>query len=357
MEVNKKKLVLVGSNSVHTKRFIRGIIASASEYQLVAVITNQFMDEFAEVEQLCVDFSLHSLSTIAKIKKKLSLIQPDVIHIHQANSYAWHTIRAINKLSHRPRVILTCWGSDIQTLPNKSKLMHKMVVHNLRNADVITTDSLFITAQVVELLGAFNRPTSTINFGIQDLPTKQLLANKKKLILSNRLHKTLYRIDKIISAFAKLVSNNLIDSEYQLVIAGGGDETLKLEKLVNDLQVRERVIFTGMIDYSGLIKYYQDANIFVSVPENDGTSSSLLEAMGYGCIPVLSCVPANLEWVINGKNGIISPNLANLDIDLLNAIKLSDSLGNYQAIYDFNYQLISEKAIFGNNIQKFIELY
>src|SRR5436190_4621945 len=33
--------------------------------------------------------------------------------------------------------------------------------------------------------------------------------------------------------------------------------------------------------------------LFVSVPSSDGTSSSLLEALAAGCLPVLSDIPAN----------------------------------------------------------------
>lgn len=350
-----KKLLLVGSNSIHCKRYIAGVLKT----QLfdVEIITNQYMDEFANNKQVLVNFALHNLKAARHIRKLITEFKPDVIHIHQANSYAWHTFRALKKITPKPKVILTTWGSDVLILPHSSKLMKKMVVANLVNADLITSDSLFMSAQISKLIQPIQRNIKTINFGIQELPVKQDLHNKKKYILSNRLHKSLYRIDKIISAFANLVVANKISPEYILVVAAAGDLTPKLMEMVTKLGIENRVIFTGMIPYSELVNYYQQASVFVSVPESDGTASSLLEAMAYGCVPVLSNLPANLEWVIDGVNGFITADIADLVDSLLLAVKIVEDSEQYQQLYDLNYQIIARKAVFASNIRKFIELY
>lgn len=351
-----KKIVIVGSNSIHCKRYIAGMLATG-RHSLVGIITNQLMPEFNQIPQLTVNFSVRNLQAARQIYKELLNLAPDVVHIHQANSYAWHTLRAISKLKPRPKVILTCWGSDVLILPNRNKLLHKMVVYNLHHADIITTDSLFMSTMVSKLMGRISRPIRTINFGIQELPPKANLYHKKKLILSNRLHKSLYRIDKIILAFAELVKHELIHQDYQLVVAAGGEMNSKLQALSRELHIESRVIFTGMIPYAELVELYRQSTIFVSVPESDGTASSLLEAMAYGCVPVVSCLPANLEWVIDRSNGFVVPNQNDLFADILAAIQFSENSQKYQQLVDFNYRLIEEKATAANNTRKFIELY
>ncbi len=254
--------------------------------------------------------------------------------------------------------MLTCWGSDVLVLPNQSKLMHKIVKYNLVNVDVITADSFYMLTKINELLNGVDKPCYNINFGIKNIPTvAKLTEQKNKYVLSNRLHKKLYRIDKIVLAFAELVNQNLIDAEYKLLIAASGSETQNLEELVQKYNILDRVEFVGMLSYTELTELYKKSTVFVSVPESDGTASSLLESMAYGCIPVLSNLPANLEWVIDKINGIIEPNLQHLSQSILSAIQISQDLEKYQELCRFNYQLIEQKALFNNNIHKFIELY
>ncbi|MDD3265907.1 MAG: glycosyltransferase family 4 protein [Burkholderiales bacterium] len=348
-----KKILIIGSNSIHCRRYIVGIINN-SNFK-VEVITNHQIDEI-NVSQHIVNFSLRNLGASKLILSVIDKFNPDVVHIHQANSYAWHTFRALKKSLCKPKRILTTWGSDVLLLPKQNPLMKKMVVSNLLNADIITSDSLYMSSIVEELIHPYSKIIKTINFGIQSLPNKQNLNNKEKIILSNRLHKSLYRVDKIIKAFALLCRHQEFN-DYKLVVAANGEETNSLKALVSDLKISERVKFTGMLSYDELVEYYRKARIFVSFPKSDGTASSLLESMAYGAIPVLSNLPANLEWVIDECNGFIASDVENLFDKIIQAIKLSQDRDLYLQIYDFNYSLIKTKAIFTHNIQKFTALY
>ena len=352
-----RKLLFVGSNSIHCQRYIAGLL-ELNQFEIV-VITNKKMEQFASLIQYELNFALHSLKTAKQILKYVNEFNPEIIHIQQANSYAWHTFRAVAKLkTGKPKIILTTWGSDVLILPNQSKLMHKIVRYSLVNADVITADSFNMLSRISEILGDVSRPSYNINFGIKNIPREALsVQNKQKFILSNRLHKKLYRVDKIISAFAELYHSKRIDSEYKLIVAAAGSETESLQGLVQELNISAQVEFVGMLSYEQLVVLYQRATVFLSVPESDGTASSLLEAMAYGCIPVLSNLPANLEWVLDGVNGFIAPNLVTLSEQILNALMLAQNQIEHQKVVEFNYQLIKQKALFENNIQKFIDLY
>lgn len=350
-----QKIVIIGSNSIHCKRYIAGI--ANSKLFKISIITNHKMPEFPGLRQRCVNFALHNLRASKLIRNEFLEYQPDIVHIHQANSYAWHSLRAIAKLKHKPKVILTAWGSDVLLLPQKSRFLARMVRYNLAHADIITADSLYMSTVITKLLGKISKPIYTINFGIQYLPQMQDINHKEKLILSNRLHRSLYQIDKIIKAFANLIQQDLIDQDHKLVVAADGEENQNLRDLVFDLGIAERVEFTGMLDYDKLVTFYQRAAVFVSVPFSDGTASSLLEAMSYGCIPVLSNLPANLEWVLDKVNGFIAPNVNELQQQILAALELSKNHDEYQELYSFNYSLIKNKAAFSRNIQDFIRLY
>lgn len=348
-----KKILIIGSSSIHCKRYIIGVIDSG-EF-IVEVVTNKLIEE-VNLPQSIVDFSLKSISASSKIKSIIAKFKPDVIHIHQANSYAWHTFRALKGLIKKPRTILTAWGSDVLLLPQQNFMMKKMVYSNLLNADIITSDSLYMSSVIEKLISPHQKLIKTLNFGIQELPEQQSLNQKEKIILSNRLHKPLYRIDKIIQAFASICTDEKFN-DYRLVVAAGGEDSEYLQKLTKDLSIETRVAFTGMINYNELVDYYRKASVFISFPESDGTASSLLESMAYGAIPVLSNLPANLEWVIDECNGFIASDVISLADTIKDAIVLSQDMDKYQQIYDFNYSLIEKKAVFANNIKKFTLLY
>ena len=52
-------------------------------------------------------------------------------------------------------------------------------------------------------------------------------------------------------------------------------------------------------------RHYARAQWYLSLPESDSVAVSVLEAMGHGCIPLLSDLPANRELVEPGRNGLI----------------------------------------------------
>jgi len=97
--------------------------------------------------------------------------------------------------------------------------------------------------------------------------------------------------------------------------------------------------------------------VFVSVPRSDATSISLLEAMGHGCLPVLSNLPANGEWVIDGLNGRIVEDLSCLSSVLECAIAEAEDNQHLSFIAGINRQLVTQKALYLDNMRRFSELY
>ncbi|MBV8047546.1 MAG: glycosyltransferase, partial [Paludibacterium sp.] len=106
------RLLIVGSASVHTWRYLAGIAPFAGEVWLAS---NRDAPEqyrpanFAGFQR--IDFRLSSLVASGRLRGWIKAIRPDLVHVHQANSVAWHASRAMRGLAI-PQV-LTAWGSDI----------------------------------------------------------------------------------------------------------------------------------------------------------------------------------------------------------------------------------------------------
>ena len=338
-----KKLLIIGSNSIHVYNYINLV---KDYFDEIILITNK-KREGTDVKTIELDFHLKlssRLKTVAKIKNLIQEYAPSIIHIHQMNSYAYYSLIAARK-SSVPK-ILTAWGSDILLSPKKNCLLKKMVQFNLRHADFFTSDSEFMAEEMRSLLPKRKLDILIANFGIEIIE-KDLL--KENIIYSNRLHKKLYQIESVINAF-KLFLENSIDKTWKLVIAATGEETDNLKSLVEQLNLTENVEFAGWVNNEKNIEYYSKAKLFVSIPESDATSISLLEAMAYGCIPVLSDLPANREWIDDGKNGIIVNSPSENIFE--RALKL-----NISEVASYNKKIIIEKGTKVANKKKFIQLY
>ena len=354
MNGNNKIIAIIASNSIHTIRYLNNIYQA---FDKIILITNKQIANLPyNIEQYQINFQFKNIFayiTIANILKQYNI---QTIQIHQANSYAFHGIRAIKRYNNACKIILTTWGSDILVLPKQNLISKKIVEFNLKNADIITSDSLYMSYQIRQLVPNIKQLYS-INFGIDITHNVVSIADKKNIIFSNRLHKDLYQIDKIIIAFANLIK---IDAyhDYQLIIAGDGPNHQYLQQLSHSLGLTDKEIkFIGFINQQQLVYWYRLAKIFVSIPLSDATSISLLEAMSFGCYPILSNIPANLELVINNINGKINENHQSLTLDMQQAIKQFDNKEEITPIIEQNYNIIKK---FGNskiNSQQFIQLF
>ena len=340
-----KKLLLVGSNSIHTYNYLNLIVGFFSN---ILFITDNTPEKPNDFDFVLTDFSIrnpiNANKSINFIKKRIAEFKPDIIHIHQAGTNAYLALKASKKF--KIPTIVTAWGGDILDVPDYNFLYKKLTKYVLKNAGYFTSDSLFMASKMQHLAFPDILDITIANFGINieklDLP-------KENLIFSNRLHKKMYRIDEIIKSFKRFITNKKHEN-WKLVIAGEGDETSKLKQLATELEIDDKVEFVGWLDKTYNNEYYFRSKIFISIPTSDATSISLLEALAAGCIPVLSNLPANLEWVIDGLNGVIVDNLNNNFIE--QALEL-----DYNKVKDINSYIIEKKATKEVNRKKFIDLY
>jgi glycosyltransferase involved in cell wall biosynthesis len=200
-------------------------------------------------------------------------------------------------------------------------------------------------AQEMEKIAPLKNRIIIANFGIDVTPTN---CEKENIVYSNRLHKKLYRVDKIIEAFSLFYTNN--NTDWKLVIAATGTETETLKIKAAELNLEHAIEFVGWIQKEDNEQWYSKAKIWVSIPESDATSISLLEAMACGCIPVVSDLPANREWIQSGLNGII---VNDLESDFISdALKL-----NLAEAINMNKNRIEKDGTKASNRIKFIQLY
>jgi glycosyltransferase involved in cell wall biosynthesis len=330
--MKNKRLLIIGSSSIHTENF----------FQLMK-------EEFAEIKLISdVNFSLWSLSaqlnTAKQIRKMAREFNPDIVHIHQVNSIAYYALKAIVPLDI-PNV-LTAWGSDIYLTPHRSFLLKALVRWNLKHADSFTADSKDLAEHMQALLPERKMEILIANFGMSLQPVQ---AAKGKVFYSNRLHKKLYRIDYILRAFAKFKSQPNRE-EWKLIVGAVGEETENLKALAHSLGIEGSTTFVGWLQPEDNANNYAKATYYISIPESDATSISVLEAMAYGCIPILSNLPSSREWISHGETGYIVEDVESDFISNAFAFDLKEASQK-------NKERIERDGTKDANRKKFLSLY
>jgi glycosyltransferase involved in cell wall biosynthesis len=276
-----------------------------------------------------------------KMQQLISKLQPDIIHIHQLNLPAAVALWA-NRSLNIP-VLATAWGSDILVNPKHSWLLKKVLQYVLNHATHFTSDSRFM-ADVMQQYAAKPIAITICNYGIELFYPE---SEKENLIFSNRRLNPLYRINKVIKAFGRFYATH---REWKLVIGATGSQTDELKALAQSLHIANAVEFAGWLTGEQNYQYYAKAKIWVSVPESDATAISLLEAMYCGCVPVVSDLPANKEWITDGENGIV---VSDLEEDFLGRALLI----NAEHCMGKNQELVIQQASKEVNRNKFLQLY
>ncbi len=136
-----------------------------------------------------------------------------------------------------------------------------------------------------------------------DLEQKELKSHlgiapdKKVLVYVGRLAKE-KNLDELLDYYKRLDRNDTV-----LLITGIGPYRSRLEKLVDAMELTDRVIFVGLVEPSTLHKYYKLGDIFVSCSTSETQGLTYIEALACGVPPICRRDFA-LEGVINdGING------------------------------------------------------
>lgn len=264
--------------------------------------------------------------------KVVKEINPKYFNAHYLSSYGFLGALIKRELPDI-KLIVSTWGTDILLTPFENRVKLLVARYALKVANLITSDSYFMSDKISDIYK--NDKTITFPFGLRDFEVENIVKDEH-LIFSNRALSANYNIDKVIEWFATT------DNNYKLVIANSGELLSTLKKQVASLQIEKRVEFVGFLTQREQTNYYKNAKYYISIPSSDSTSVSLLEAMRYGCYPIISNLPANREWIINGFNGKFFTSHLNLP--------LGDEHSGV-----INQQIIKNNAIFSKSIQEYTD--
>lgn len=297
-----KILFLSDAGSYHTQRWVNYFVEQQHRCFLISLEKGfpTKAEEFFIPAKPLPNFLKYPLS-LPGVKRLVKGIDPDLVNAHFVPNYGLIGVL----LGVRPLVIST-WGSDVLVSPGKSWLHKLRAEYVLKRADLVTTDAS-VSAEAVCQLGVPREKVITYPMGVKRNLTRRQSKKEKPylLVMSNRKLEPLYDLATLVQAIPPVIQQAKRDVRF--VIVGEGSQRSHLLNLAVKLKVENHVEFKGIVSPEKLSEYYQDSDIYVSTSLSDSTSVSLLEAVNFGLIPIVTDIPGNKEWIEDGKNGFLFP--------------------------------------------------
>lgn len=338
------------AGSIHLQRWLEYFVSNGYEVHVISFRPCPVPGVQVHLLASGRDGRLAYVKGLTRIRHLVESIRPDILHAHYATSFG-----LLGVVSRFHPLVVSAWGSDVLVAPEKSFWLKKVVKRVLRQADALTSDSVYMSRRMEELLQGVQKRLMTVTMGVARAWFDGIAKAEKKpaQVLSLRGHQEIYNIDIILRAMVETVQTV---PEARLIVAGEGPETPGLKALAGSLGLESYAHFVGQVPHSQVQTYLKESAIAVSVPSSDATAVSLLEAMACGSFPVLSDLPANREWVTDGLNGLIVP--AKDVKALAGAIirSLRDQDLRERAVQS-NKNKVREKAIWEDNMAEVLTLY
>lgn len=175
--------------------------------------------------------------------------------------------------------------------------------------NAIVCVSQFIEKKVITVNPAFVNKTMTISHGVAvpEVWPERIWERQEplKIIYAGRLvqyQKRVFDLPEILQAVEAL------QIPVRLTIVGSGTDEQALLARSQRYVENGQMCFYGMLENTALLKIFEQQDVFLLTSEFEGLPVVLIEAMGRGCIPVVTEIASGIpEVVVDGVNGYCLP--------------------------------------------------
>ncbi|HSB66907.1 MAG TPA: glycosyltransferase family 4 protein [Anaerolineales bacterium] len=244
----------------------------------------------------------HGFQLLDDLRRVIRQVKPDLIHAGPIQRCAF-----LAALTGFHPLVSMSWGYDLLHDAHRNSFWRWATRYTLKHSDAFVGDCNTIRDLAISC-GMDKNRIVIFPWGI-DLQHFNLATSKRDNVqtfslLSTRNFEPIYGIDVIARAFVIAARQR---PELRLTLLGGGSQWAPIRQILLVGGVFDRVQFPGLVSFSELPAYHQDADIYVCASHSDGTSISLLEAFACGKPAIVSDIPGNREWIAPGENGWLFP--------------------------------------------------
>jgi PEP-CTERM/exosortase A-associated glycosyltransferase len=271
---------------------------------------------------------LNQMEVIDGLEKRLCQIipqiKPDVLHAHSPSLNAVAALRAGKKFGipvvYEVRAFWEDAAVDHGTAKEhglRYKLTRALETYALKNANAVTTICEGLRKDIVARGIAADKVTVIPNAvdidkfavgGVADLDLKRKLGLQDTRLIGFIGSFYAYEgLDVLLRAVPAMLAGL---PDLRVLLVGGGPQDAQLRQLAKDLDIADKVVFTGRVPHEEVQQYYDLLDVLVyprlSMRLTDlVTPLKPLEAMAQGRVLAASDVGGHLELIEHGKTGVL----------------------------------------------------
>jgi glycosyltransferase involved in cell wall biosynthesis len=248
-------------SSVHTRRFLSYLANKGFNIHLITYTPSRIENvKIHNVATARTRIPLRIIQSIRLIKK----IKPDVLHAFYITNNG-----VVAALSGFHPLILSAWGSDIGTDPEKSRMVRFLIKLALKTADLVETGDELGRRRLMEL-SVDPKKIFLHNMGVDTTlfsPAAKSVELRRSLGIDNsysvlcaRWWRPEYHVAVLIRAIPFVLEKM---PGVKFILIGGGMLETELKELVTRLGVGEHVSFVGRVAEEEMPKYLASVDIYV----------------------------------------------------------------------------------------------
>ena len=242
------------------------ILTNFSSHKLILICNESIASYFDESINIykVKNFGRRSFFGKYKLKKLIKDIDPDIVHTHGSKT-----------------------SSIISSIKTKN-YKHVATIHGVKKNKKIYEKADLIIGVSDKVLEGINHETICINNWWHPKLKKIQNKNNKYALAVGRLEKV-KGFDLLIASWKNICAN--------LVIIGSGKERNKLNELIEQNNLSEKVKIIDAVKKEELLNYYQDASVLIISSRDEGGPRVALEAL-YLEIPVISTDVGHMSQIL-----------------------------------------------------------
>lgn len=301
------RIAIVSSgSSIHVKKIANALCERGHKIELFTLKGHEKLledfDKRVKIHILPFSAPWGYYLNAPKLRSMLKKGKFDLLNCHYASGYG-----TLARLAKYHPFALAVFGSDVFEYPYKSKWHMKRVIKNLDCADVITSTSNVMAAEVRKFYTK-ERPIYVTPFGV-DMNIFHPVKTEKDDAFEFGIVKKIepkYGIKTLILAYQKFREKHPQDKT-RLVLYGRGSYLEEYKQFIVDEGLSECVFFKGFIQNEKVPQAFSKMDVALFPSESESFGVAAVEAMGCGTPVVVSDASGFTEVVENGVTGIIVP--------------------------------------------------
>jgi glycosyltransferase involved in cell wall biosynthesis len=296
------RLTFLGPATVHLATWMRAFQNAGLEVSLITC--HPPVDFGADVPLVELKSRLPSRLNLVRqatrIRRAIAAANPDLVVAYYASSYGL----LASLVSDRPFVVVTA-GSDVNVTAGRRPYLVPLVRHALARASAVVCWSDSMKDAVLR----FRVPQDKILVLPRGIDNRRFLAAASSArpdgtlrMICLRRFRPIFHHRTLVDACRLLADRGL---RFHLTLCGDGSERQAIEARIVEAGLTDRVEILGHFRHEEVPDLLARAQVYVALPEIDGASASLFEAMSTGLYPIVSDIPANQQWIRDGVNGAL----------------------------------------------------